>query len=210
MKIKTCTKCRKKFPATNKFFYKDGNRKDGLRSWCKKCISLRDRYWYKKNRNEKLKQATQWYINNRNRALKQMRQWYIDNREKEIEQRKQRYWGNREKELKQNKQYRKDNRDKYNAYNAKRRARKFHATPVWANEDVIKLYYVWANILNMLFRPYIEFEVDHEIPLQGKNICGLHVENNLQILPATLNLEKKNKWPLTRKEQERYKGFKLY
>ena len=66
---------------------------------------------------------------------------------------------------------------------AKRRAAKLQSTPKWANLDKIK---------NIYDNCPIGYHVDHIIPLQGKYICGLHVENNLQYLTASENASKKN------------------
>jgi hypothetical protein len=38
------------------------------------------------------------------------------------------------------------------------------------------------------------FEVDHEIPLNGKNVSGLHVLGNLQVLPIRVNRSKGSKF----------------
>jgi hypothetical protein len=40
----------------------------------------------------------------------------------------------------------------------------------------------------------VKWHVDHTIPLQGQDVSGLHVWNNLQVLPATVNLRKGNRW----------------
>ena len=81
--------------------------------------------------------------------------------------------------------YRKDNVDTV-YYNAKRRAEIQQAIPPWANLNKIKQIY--KN------RPE-GYHVDHIYPLNGPNICGLHVENNLQYLTASENLSKSNKVP---------------
>jgi len=36
------------------------------------------------------------------------------------------------------------------------------------------------------------FEVDHIVPVKGKNVCGLHVLDNLQVIPRTENRKKGN------------------
>jgi hypothetical protein len=71
----------------------------------------------------------------------------------------------------------------YPERHAKKRAAKLNATPKWA--DLGKI----AKIYNNCPKGY---QVDHIIPLQGKYICGFHVENNLQYLPAKDNMSKHN------------------
>jgi 5-methylcytosine-specific restriction endonuclease McrA len=57
------------------------------------------------------------------------------------------------------------------------------ATPIWADLKAIKEFYF--NCPNGM-------TVDHIIPLRGKNVCGLHVLNNLQYLTASDNSKKYN------------------
>jgi len=86
--------------------------------------------------------------------------------------------------------YKKDNRDKQTALQAKRRAVKLQATPSWANLlDIERLYIVAAKVTK---DTGVSHHVDHVVPLQGKNVCGLHVFNNLCIIPAKMNLQKGN------------------
>ncbi len=81
--------------------------------------------------------------------------------------------------------WRKDNPEYHCFIQAKRRASKLNATPKWANMEKIKEIYLNCPK---------GFHVDHIIPLQGKDICGLHIETNLQYLPASENCKKKNRY----------------
>ena len=67
-----------------------------------------------------------------------------------------------------------------------------YATPSWANKDKIKEIYTQAQTLTR--DTGIQHEVDHIIPLQGKLVSGLHVEDNLQILTRKENRAKHNRY----------------
>ena len=86
--------------------------------------------------------------------------------------------------------YRTENKERlrpiYNAISANRRARILKATPVWANIDEILSIYEKAAEFNM--------HVDHIIPLKGRLVSGLHVQNNLQLLSPHDNIVKSNKF----------------
>jgi hypothetical protein len=85
------------------------------------------------------------------------------------------------------------NRDKRNAKEGYRRAYKLQATPNWLTESQlqeIKQIYALAKECEMLTGD--KYHVDHILPLKGKDVCGLHVPWNLQVLPADVNLKKSN------------------
>lgn len=69
----------------------------------------------------------------------------------------------------------------------------------WADQSAILTIYMQAS--RMSRRSPTKHEVDHIYPLKSKWVCGLHVEANLQILPAHLNRAKKNKLPGDRADE---------
>ena len=79
----------------------------------------------------------------------------------------------------------KEHKKRYRFYSSKRKARKLQATPSWA--DLEKIKEIYLNCPE-------GYQVDHIIPLQGKLVCGLHVENNLQYLTSEENRRKSNKF----------------
>lgn len=82
------------------------------------------------------------------------------------------------------------NPDKKNALSARRRATKQTATPSWANKFFISEAYHLATLREIATG--FKWHVDHIIPLSHPLVCGLHVENNLQVISAKSNLKKNN------------------
>lgn len=62
------------------------------------------------------------------------------------------------------------------------------ATPRWADHEAIDAFYVEARQLSA--RTGVKHEVVHIIPLQGRNVCGLHVPWNLRVVTKTDNAKK--------------------
>lgn len=79
--------------------------------------------------------------------------------------------------------YQKEEPERWRFYRANRKSSMLKATPEWANLEKIKEIY--KNCPS-------GYHVDHIIPLQNNNVCGLHVEDNLQYLKAEDNLKKSN------------------
>lgn len=74
----------------------------------------------------------------------------------------------------------------YNKANsAKRHAAKLNRTPKWVDQKAISEIYQNCPPGH---------DVDHIIPLQGRNVSGLHVPANLQYLTCTENRSKGNKF----------------
>ena len=102
---------------------------------------------------------------------------------------------NREKAKQYTKNWQKENPEKVNAYAMQRRTAKLQRMPPWltdAQKQEIEDFYFAAKELEKIF-PWKQ-HVDHIVPLRGKTVLGLHVPWNLQILPATENIIKNNRF----------------
>ncbi len=90
--------------------------------------------------------------------------------------------------------YRKRHPEKVNANAAKRDAAQKLRLPKWLTKeqlDQINQFYQDSSYLTQYTK--VEFEVDHIVPILGKNVSGLHVPWNLQLLTATENNKKGNR-----------------
>lgn len=170
--LKTCSKCGvgKSFSC----FHVRRASPDGLAYKCRECVNDDSVKWRQNNAGA----FKRWYQSNKHRRADYWKSWYQDNRE----QRSANYadWAKRNKHI-------------INAIVAKRTAAKFKATPSWANFDAIRAVYARASWLTV--ETGIRHEVDHIYPLQGKTVCGLHCEANLQIISKIENIRKGNRMP---------------
>ena len=91
--------------------------------------------------------------------------------------------------------YRKSNLAMFARKYAKRRCEKIKRTPKWLNAEhkkqILSTYYQ-SKLMTQHFG--IDMHVDHIVPLKGKEVSGLHVPWNLQVIPKLENIRKHNKF----------------
>ena len=90
--------------------------------------------------------------------------------------------------------YQRNNLHVYAAIKARRKAAELQRTPKWLSQDdlwMITQAYELAALRTKLFG--FSWHVDHVLPLQGKEVSGLHTPLNLQVIPGTENVRKGNR-----------------
>ena len=177
--VKQCTKCAEVKGLSE--FSPDRRKKDGRQARCKACNNLAKIVRYAKSPEVRLakKLYDVRYVNkNRARKNQSVNAWNAANRDRA--------------RAKSNK-WKSENRHKVASYTRKRQAAKLKRTPAWLTPDQLgqieQLYWLAADLKCVSGQVY---HVDHIIPLQGKDICGLHVPWNLQVLPSDVNERKLN------------------
>ena len=169
-----CTKCEKE-KSLSEFYVNPKNGRNRAR--CKVCMDAYHRDYAARNPETVKKAVKKASLKHRNSEKGKAR----------IEKYNREYHERRKEELNASAaQWRASNKGAVNHYKAKRRALHRNATPAWANLEAIKSIYSMARNLVMV--------VDHIIPLRGKNVSGLHVESNLQLLSQSENARKYNKF----------------
>ena len=121
---------------------------------------------------------------------------YRDSRKKEIAELSKKWISeNKERATLNRHLWKKNNKELNRMYVANRLARKKQRTPNWFGE-LDNLVMIEAHHLAKLREEITGFkwDVDHIIPLCGKKVSGLHVYNNIQVIPKSMNVKKHNKY----------------
>jgi hypothetical protein len=134
----------------------------------------------------------QYYLKNKEKRKKQIKEWEENNKDKRKEYHKKWHLKNKDRRNKAARTRAKNNREVWNERWAFRKALKLQATPSWADLEKIKIVYEKDKWLESLTG--LKYHVDHVIPLVNDNVCGLHCWSNLQILEASLNIGKGNRY----------------
>jgi hypothetical protein len=197
--MKVCAKCKQEKPVDS--FYRYSRSKDGYQSYCKVCTKEKtDAFAKTEERKEYLKKYRQ---DNRDKINERKVQYRKENRgdlwedrHKDEVRKYKSLWArsNKQKVKESQNKYRLSNLPKYANHRAKSRAAKIQATPAWLTEEdkkAMESLYTLAKKLEAVTG--FPMEVDHIVPLQGKNFCGLHTPTNLQLLARPLNRSKGNR-----------------
>jgi hypothetical protein len=202
--MKTCSKCRK--PKLFEEFGPDKRASDRLQSQCRDCIKTwklenaeklktADRFWYEANAKSIRQVKLTAYYADRERKNAVSKKWKQDNRSQVTEYWQQYARKNASRIVAYRRTYYAENRELYLAHAQARRAACAQATPPWFDEDMtwaVRQAYQLAALRQKMLGG--KWHVDHQVPLRGKDVCGLHVPWNLQVIPASENIRKYNKF----------------
>jgi hypothetical protein len=155
-------------------------------------VKARRKAKYEQDRQTNIEKARVWKARNPARVLASQRSRASINRDKMRAARKAWEKKNPTAALESFKRYRERNRAKIRARLAVSKQGREKRRVLWANQDAINEIYRQAEEMTRTTgRLHV---VDHEIPLQGDEVSGLHVETNLRVIEHHENAVKHNSW----------------
>jgi hypothetical protein len=170
---KKCTICKQNLSLS--FFSKDKSRKDGHSAKCKTCA-------YQMLKNKKASDE-EYFLNGAKLRTRKYRENLSLERKEEIKAQQRLHTKLPSVRSRMNESCRRY----YSTKNC--------ATPKWLSAEqkaeIAGIYSLAKDCQIVTGEPY---HVDHIIPIRGKNVCGLHVPWNLQVLPAEVNVRKNNRY----------------
>lgn len=203
MQTKVCCRCHIEKPISE--FYRRAGVPDGHHYHCKQCGAEESkkrredhpekmRAWkvaYRKNNQEKVKAARVLsYRKNKATENAVARAYKAAHRAELHAKAFEKYWSAPDKARATQLAYLHTHPEKARAWRMNRITRERQAMPAWADKKAIEAIYRRAVLLTK--STGVPHEVDHIIPLKGRNVCGLHCEANLRVITKQENRRKSN------------------
>jgi hypothetical protein len=159
---------------------------------CVECIAV-----HVKKRSARLKAETvakreKLGIGRKERQKAYYARWKAQNKDKIEAAQRRHYETNRQEIIMRARKWGAAHPAMMNAQRMKRISAQLRRTPKWADHEKIKEIYREAAAMRQILG--IKVHVDHVIPLRGRTVSGLHVHENLQVIPAKENSLKSNRF----------------
>ena len=172
--MKECNTCHLSLPFLD--FHKMKASKDRHSNKCKICAKK----YSDANKSRISENGKKWREENKEKHALRCKQWKLDNAETHKQQKKE---------------SRQRNSSTANANNQRKIASQKERTPSWlTTKDLLIIKEFYKMVKEKTKATGVKYHVDHIIPLQGTNVSGLHCPSNLQVLTATENCMKSNKF----------------
>lgn len=156
---------------------------------------------YQRNKEATLARSAEWQRNNKDKKNAINARYREGKSEQLYEYIKSYYEANPDKKAERKirqKDWRQSNKGRVSANRRKRQAAKLQRTPEWLTEfDSLKIKCLYQVAAMRTRESGYAWHVDHVIPLQGETVSGLHVPDNLQVIPAIDNFKKNNSYVVT-------------
>ena len=172
-----CSKCSAEKPKEE--FNRSSSTVTGYSRYCRLCWNEMQKQWRDKHPDQMKTFRKNEYAKNKSVYMERAKKWLNEHPE----------YVTAYAEM-----HRTKNKALYNAYRAKRRATEQEAIPSWANRS--KIDEIYKQAICITEETGVQHHVDHIVPIISPIVCGLHWEENLQVIPAFLNIAKGNRqWP---------------
>lgn len=149
------------------------------------CVECRKIEWTKEN--ERRKQLP------KSEAAKEAGRRYYEKNKEVVKRRAKTRSLDKQRESKR--KWIKENKDRRRIYTNMRRRRLREATPKWLTaKDIQEIKSIYEKSARWTKETGVRYVVDHVIPLQSPHVCGLHVPENLQVIPHAVNVAKGSKF----------------
>ena len=170
--------------------------------WCVECAAGANksgadykRRYYTENR-ESLRAGQKEYRERNREVINARKRGYVKaNRTKETARHREWCARHPERVSEYRRNYYAKNPHKINAKTRLRQASQLQRTPAWLTElDLLTIEEMYRLARERTEATGVRHHVDHVVPLCGKAVSGLHVPQNLRVIPASENSRKSNKF----------------